>query len=124
MKIQKTQKTLISNNFYIPISIILSSLILFLVLNYDILFQWFYPDDLRVITVANKLGYLGCVENYFINTTLNRLTSDTLICAFNLIEYASTPFMGLVLLRILLLLTLPISIALFFNKYILKNNNR
>ena len=85
----------IINTYRIPftsIGIIFSSVLLFLVLNYDTLFQWFHPDDLAVISSGNQLGYLGCVKNYFINTTLNRLTADALVCTFNMIDYAGSPF--------------------------------
>jgi len=104
------------------IGIFFSILLLFIVLSYDILFQWFHPDDLAAIIAGNQFGYFGCVENYFLKTTLNRLTSDAIVCTFNLIYYTGSPFSGLVLLRLLLLLTIPLSLSIVFNRYIFPGN--
>ena len=79
-------------------------------IEHDLIFSKF--DVLDAINIGNKYSYFGCFKLYYIHTTINRITSDLVICTTSIFyKIGITPWLGLVFTKIVFSLTLPFSTA-------------
>lgn len=100
-------------------SVLILSIAFYFVVNVDHFFSWWVPDELNSIVAGKQSSYFSCVKNYYLYTTINRLTSDLVICSTNFIaNFGATPFRGLVIAKLILSLSLPISVGYLVYKSI------
>lgn len=83
------------------------------------LFAWFAPDELAVSSTYHNAGLLGCINTYYLHTTINRISADLGIClmAKNAVLWGA-PFMGWALSRLFFYALIPISMALVLKELV------
>jgi hypothetical protein len=97
--------------------IVILSILFYFTVNVDHFFSWWVPDEINAINIGNKYSYFGCFKLYYIHTTINRITSDLVICTTSIFyKIGITPWLGLVFTKIVFSLTLPFSTAYLINK--------
>jgi hypothetical protein len=81
------------------------------------LFLWLYPDEPAVSMSYHNFGFLGCVKNYYLHTTINRFGADINFCSMAMIShFFPTLYSGWVIARFVFYAFVPIAILFFFKK--------
>lgn len=100
--------------------ILILSIFFYFIANVDHFFSWWVPDEINAINIGNNKSYYGCFTNYYIDTTINRITSDLVICTSSILyKLGTTPWLGLIFNKLIFSLTLPFSIAYLLRKTLL-----
>lgn len=81
-------------------------------------FFWFHADELAASRMYDSGGLIGCVKQYYLKTTVNRLSADLSVCFMaKTASLWASPYLGWVFARLLFYTLIPISMTYLIRSF-------